>query len=130
MHIGFFIYVTLHRTKYKMAESIILFLNLGGGEVFLVVLVIIMLFGSDKLPDLVKGLGKGMREINDAKNQIQNEIQKSTGGVREEIIKHTTEIQTEIEQIGQSVKRQMNEVVEKEGIKPIVPETTPDNKIE
>lgn len=90
----------------------LLFLNLGGGEVFLVVLVIIMLFGSDKLPELVKGLGKGIREINDAKNQIQNEIQKSTSGVKEDIEKHTTEIQTEIEKVGQSVKRQMGDLTE------------------
>ena len=33
-----------------------------------------MLFGSDKLPGLAKGIGRGLREINDAKNQIQNEI--------------------------------------------------------
>lgn len=113
-----------------MISSVILFLNLGGGEVFLIVLVIIMLFGSDKLPELVKGLGKGIREINDAKNQIQNEIQKSTSGVREEFekhtteiqnstgnikeefVKHTTEIQTEIEKVGLSVKRQMGDISE------------------
>ena len=122
-----------------MIAAIILFLNLGGGEVFLVVLVMIMLFGSDKLPDLIKGLGKGMREINDAKNQIQNEIQKSTSGVREEfekhtteilkstgsikeeIVKNTTEIQSEIEKAGLSVKRQMGDVIEpiKEEVKVI-----------
>jgi sec-independent protein translocase protein TatA len=121
-----------------MISSIILFLNLGGGELFLIVLVIIMLFGSDKLPDLVKGLGKGIREINDAKNQIQNEIQKSTSGVREEFEKHTTEIlkgtesvkeefvkqttevETEIEKVGLSVKRQMGNVIkpiEEEAVK-------------
>ena len=58
----------------------LLFLNLGGGEVFIVVLVIIMFFGSDKLPGIAKGLGKGLRELNDAKAQIQNEISKSTEG--------------------------------------------------
>lgn len=113
-----------------MLNSVFIFLNLGGGEMFLIVLVIIMLFGADKLPDLVKGLGKGMREINDAKNQIQNEIQKSTSGIREEIEKHkteilkstegfkedlvkdTTEIQSEIEKAGLSVKRQVGGVID------------------
>ena len=60
-----------------MVGSVLIILNLGGGEIFLVVIVILMLFGKDKLPELMKGLGKGMREINDAKNQIQNEIIKS-----------------------------------------------------
>jgi sec-independent protein translocase protein TatA len=125
-----------------MIGSIILFLNLGGGEIFLVVLVIIMLFGSDKLPELVKGLGKGIREINDAKNQIQNEIQKSTsgikeefekhtteilkstGGIKEEFVKHTIEIQTEIEKAGQSVKRNMGGISESTVQEP-KPETKP-----
>lgn len=92
-----------------MLNSIFLFLNLGGGEVFIVVLVIVLFFGSDKLPGIAKGLGKGLREINDAKMQIQNEIQKSTNGFSEEIKKHTSEIQSEIEKAGEGMKRQMDE---------------------
>ena len=92
-----------------MISSIFLFLNLGGGEVFIIVLVIIMLFGPDKLPELAKGLGKGLREINDAKDQIQNEIQKSTSGIREEIQKHTSEMQNEIDKIAQDTKKQIND---------------------
>ena len=93
-----------------MISPIFLFLNLGGGEVFIIVLVIIMLFGSDKLPGLAKGIGKGLREFNDAKNQIQNEIHKSTSGIREDIEKHTSEMQSEIDKVGQSVKRQVGDI--------------------
>lgn len=88
----------------------LLFLNLGGGEVFIVVLVIIMFFGSDKLPGIAKGLGKGLRELNDAKAQIQSEISKSTEGFTEEIKKHTSEIQSEIDKAVVGIKRQMNDV--------------------
>ena len=95
-----------------MINSIFLFLNLGGGEVFIVVLVIILFFGSDKLPGIAKGLGKGLREINDAKMQIQNEIQKSTGGLSDEIKKHTSEIQSEIEKAGEGMKRQMDDAAQ------------------
>ena len=93
-----------------MFNSVFLFLNLAGGEVFIIVLVIIMFFGSDKLPGLAKGIGKGLREINDAKNQIQNEIQNSTSGIREEIQKHTSEMQGEIDKAGQNVKQEMGDV--------------------
>lgn len=89
-----------------MLDSVFLFLNLGGGEVFIIVLVIILFFGSDKLPGLAKGIGKGIREINDAKSQIQNEIQKSTSGIREEIEKHTSDMQNEINKAGNTVQRQ------------------------
>ncbi|MGZ4034019.1 MAG: twin-arginine translocase TatA/TatE family subunit [Bacteroidia bacterium] len=92
-----------------MCNSIFLFLNLGGGEVFLVLLFVVMFFGSDKLPEIARGLGKGIREINDAKNQIQNEIQKSTNGFREELEKHTSEIQSEINKAGEGMKRQIED---------------------
>lgn len=92
-----------------MICSALLFLNMGGGELFLVVLVIILLFGSDKLPEIAKGLGKGIREINNAKAQIQNEIQNHTGGFREEVEKHTAEIRSELDKAGQGLKKQIDD---------------------
>ena len=102
-----------------------LFLNLGGGEIFLVVLVIILFFGSDKLPEIAKTLGKGIRQINDAKDQIQSEIQKHTDSFKEEIQKHTTDIHTELNEAGQSIKRQIDDaatVIKDEG--KIITDTT------
>jgi sec-independent protein translocase protein TatA len=93
-----------------MLSSVFLFLNLGGGEVFIIAIVVLMFFGSDKLPGIAKGLGKGLRELNDAKAQIQNEIAKSTDGFSQEIKRHTEEIQSEIDKAGQVVKRQVADV--------------------
>ena len=42
----------------------LLFLNLGGGEIFIILLVVLLFFGSKRIPELAKGLGKGMRERN------------------------------------------------------------------
>ena len=47
-------------------NTILLFGMPGGGELFFIVLIIIMLFGSKKIPELARGLGKGMREIKNA----------------------------------------------------------------
>jgi sec-independent protein translocase protein TatA len=55
----------------------LLFFNLGGGEIFLVLLIVILFFGSKKIPELARGLGKGMREFKDAANNIQREISES-----------------------------------------------------
>jgi sec-independent protein translocase protein TatA len=93
-----------------MIGSVFLFLNLGGGEVFIIAIVILLFFGSDKLPEIAKGLGKGLREINDAKTHIQNEITKSTDGFSQEIKTHTSQIQSEIDKATQSVKRQADDV--------------------
>ncbi|MBP6335223.1 MAG: twin-arginine translocase TatA/TatE family subunit [Bacteroidia bacterium] len=55
----------------------ILFLNLGGGEIFLILMVVLLFFGSKRIPELAKGLGKGMREFKDAMGGIENEVRKA-----------------------------------------------------
>ena len=56
----------------------LLFMNLGGGEVFVILLVVLLFFGSKRIPDLAKGLGKGMREFKDAMSGIENEVRNAT----------------------------------------------------
>ena len=47
----------------------------GGSEWILIVLVILLIFGGKKIPELMKGIGKGIREFKDAKETVSNEIQ-------------------------------------------------------
>lgn len=47
----------------------------GGGEWLWIVLIVIILFGGKKIPELAKGLGKGIRNFNDAKDGIKKEIE-------------------------------------------------------
>lgn len=55
----------------------LLFMNLGGGEIFLILMVVLLFFGSKRIPELAKGLGKGMREFKDAVGGIENEVRKA-----------------------------------------------------
>ena len=56
--------------------SILLFLgNMGGSEMILIGLALLLFFGGKKLPELMKGLGKGIREFNDAKNNVKKELE-------------------------------------------------------
>ena len=48
--------------------------NIGGLELGLVILVFIMLFGTDKIPELARGIGKGMKSIRNATDDIKREI--------------------------------------------------------
>jgi sec-independent protein translocase protein TatA len=75
----------------------LLFLNLGGGEVALVVLVILLLFGGKGIPGIAKTLGKGIREFKDATAGIQKEIRDSTGDLTGQINEHVQEVKKEIE---------------------------------
>jgi sec-independent protein translocase protein TatA len=59
-------------------STILLFLaDLGGGEMLVVITAVLLLFGADKLPGIARSVGRGMREFNDAKGQIRNEIERS-----------------------------------------------------
>jgi len=52
-----------------------MFLFISGGEIFVILLVVVMVFGADKLPEIARELGKGMRQIKNATNDIKREIQ-------------------------------------------------------
>ena len=47
----------------------------GGSEWFLIVLAVLVLFGGRKIPEFMRGIGKGIREFNDAKNNVKKEIE-------------------------------------------------------
>ena len=54
---------------------VLLFLeSIGTGELLLILLFVLFFFGSKKIPELARGLGKGMREMKDAMQGIQNDI--------------------------------------------------------
>jgi len=51
--------------------------GLGGQELILVLLIILLLFGAQKLPELAKGLGKGIKEFKKAQNEIEDQFNKA-----------------------------------------------------
>ena len=60
-----------------LLTNILLFLGgLGMPEIILILLIVILLFGAKKIPELAKGLGKGIREFKDASKEIKSEIDK------------------------------------------------------
>jgi len=56
-------------------------LFIGGVEIVFIVLIVIMLFGADKIPSFAKGAGKMMRQVKDASNQIKAEINQSSKNI-------------------------------------------------
>jgi len=49
--------------------------NLGGGEIILILALILILFGAKKLPELAKGLGQGIKEFKKATKEVTDEVQ-------------------------------------------------------
>ena len=60
--------------------------NLGFQEILLIAVVILVLFGGRKIPEFMRGLGKGIREFNDAKTNVQKELEE---GMKEKDMKST-----------------------------------------
>jgi sec-independent protein translocase protein TatA len=62
-----------------MITSILSFtiLALSFEHMIVIFLVVLLMFGGRKIPELMRGLGKGIREFNDAKNNVKNEIENS-----------------------------------------------------
>lgn len=54
------------------------------GEIFLIMIFILLFFGSESIPNIARTLGRGMRQIRDATNEVKEEIRKSADKVAEE----------------------------------------------
>ena len=59
-------------------------LFIGGPEIIIVLLFVVMFFGSKKIPELAKGLGKAMREVKGASNDIKKEIRDSSKSIKDD----------------------------------------------
>ena len=55
--------------------------GLGSTEIILILLVVLLLFGAKKIPDLMRGFGQGIREFKDASKEIKKEIDKEVNEV-------------------------------------------------
>ena len=60
-----------------MQHSLFLFGVPNGGELILIMVVILVFFGADKIPELARGLGKGIREFKDASTEIRSEFERA-----------------------------------------------------
>ena len=51
---------------------------LGTNEIIIILIIVLLLFGGRKIPELMRGLGKGIREFKDAKDNVKREIEEGT----------------------------------------------------
>jgi sec-independent protein translocase protein TatA len=55
---------------------------LGTNEIIIILVIVLLLFGGRKIPELMRGLGKGVREFNDAKTNVKKEIEESSNDIK------------------------------------------------
>ncbi|MBN4070262.1 twin-arginine translocase TatA/TatE family subunit [Olleya sp. AH-315-F22] len=89
------------------------FLFISGAEIIVILFIVVMVFGADKIPEIARGLGKGMRTLKNATNDIKHEITKSAEkhGIDTDVTKNINEeinkVKDELEDFTGSVKRKL-----------------------
>lgn len=84
--------------------------GIGGGEFVFIILVVLMLFGSDKIPEIARTLGKGMQQLKNATNEIKSEIHRSADidGIK----KSFTEIGNDNDDTAANITKEIEQVKE------------------
>jgi sec-independent protein translocase protein TatA len=85
---GFFILnktTTLISSLYLHKAVCMELLAVGGSEILLVMVAVLILFGSKKIPEVARGIGQGMREFKKATDDIKREINESAREVKDDI---------------------------------------------
>jgi sec-independent protein translocase protein TatA len=92
-------------------QAVILFIS--GGEIGFILLIVVMVFGADKIPDIARGLGRGIKQVKNATNDIKYEITKGVENqventdVTKDITNQINQVKDELEEFTGSIKRKM-----------------------
>ena len=88
-------------------------LFISGPEIMVIMLIVVMVFGADKIPEIARGLGKGIRQVKDATNDIKKEINDSakpqdlSTNIGKDIKKEISNVKDSLEDLTGPIKRQL-----------------------
>ena len=89
------------------------FCFISGAEITVILFIVVMIFGADKIPEIARGLGKGMRTLKNASNDIKSEITKTAEqhgldtSVTDDINNEINKVKDDLEDFTGSVKRKL-----------------------
>ncbi|MBK7212698.1 MAG: twin-arginine translocase TatA/TatE family subunit [Bacteroidales bacterium] len=94
-----------------IAQPLLLFLDVSGGELLVIILVVFLVFGPDKMPDIARKFGKAMNSMKKASNDLTREFRQETSGIRSEIQKTQAEVKDELNKVQEEVAQTRARVV-------------------
>lgn len=83
--------------------------GIGGGELVFIMFIALMLFGSDKIPDIARTMGKAMAQLKNATNDIKSEIQRGAESNDIDIKSLTSDFTSEIDQLKQGINKMITD---------------------
>ncbi len=86
-----------------------MWLFISGAEIFVILVIVVMLFGADKIPEIARGLGKGMQTLKNATNEVKKEITESAkdNGIDTEF---TRSINQEVKDIKSNIEENIDDI--------------------
>ena len=87
-------------------------LFISGAEILFILFLVVIIFGTDRLPEIVRGLAKGMRQLKDAADDVKREIQKSAeksgidSSITDELKSSAQQVKKSVEEVTGTIKRQ------------------------
>ncbi|MFC5196420.1 MULTISPECIES: Sec-independent protein translocase subunit TatA/TatB [Bizionia] len=90
-----------------------IYLFIGTTEIMFILFIVVMVFGADKIPEIARGMGKGMRMLKDASNDLKSEITKSAEkngidtSVTKDVQDELNKVKDELEDFTGSVRRKL-----------------------
>ena len=97
-------------SSYNLTQPIAMTLIfIGGSEIFIIGLIVVMLFGADKIPEIARGLAKGMRQLKDATDDLKKEIRETADGddIIGDLKNEVTEVKKNISEFTRPIKKQV-----------------------
>jgi sec-independent protein translocase protein TatA len=106
----------------------LLFFDISGGELLVIMVVVFLVFGPKKMPEIARKMGRVMNEVKKATNDITREFREETDGIkneflsaRDEVKSETDKVQLEMSRTKQRIQDQLNQVDEDISSPPVTP---------
>ena len=94
------------------------FLFISGQELVIVFIIVLLLFGSKGLPEVAKGIGKGLREFKKATDEIKTELKDSSSGFMDDINQIKQDIENDTAEVVNTIKKDIDTGIDTENDTP------------
>jgi len=98
---------------------VFLFLDVSGGELLVILFVVFLVFGPEKMPEMARKAGRLMNQMKKATNDLTNEFKKETSVLQNEIKNVHKQVNEEVESVSREINRTKAQVVNDLKIEPI-----------
>ncbi len=92
-------------------SPVLLFLDISGGELLVILLVVFLVFGPDKMPEMARKAGRMMNQMKKATNDLTREFRKETAGLEEEIRSAHSQVNEQLANVSREFNRTKAQVI-------------------